>query len=131
VAVAEGIVRVLFPYSRDTAIPGHFFVIDDLLGWKIRAGVTSMHRTRYFAVEHVTNALGFRDRPRPNPRSSSVHRILLYGDSLMFGWGVPQAERFSDILEERIVGLEVWNHAVNPHNSCVRHADRSPTWIAS
>jgi hypothetical protein len=36
----------------------------------------------------------------------------------MFGWGVPQAERFSDILEERIVGLEVWNRAVNPHAPC-------------
>ena len=111
-SIAEGIVRVLFPHSRDIAIPGRLFVVDDELGWKFRPGRTSIHRTRYFAVEYVINTSGFRDRSRPNPRSSHVHRILLYGDSVIFGWGVPQAERFSDLLEQRIRGLEVWNHGV-------------------
>ena len=111
-AIAEGIVRVGFPHSRDTVIPGHLFMVDDELGWKFRPGRTSIHRTRHFAVEYVINSSGFRDRSRPDPRSPRRHRILLYGDSLMFGWGVPQADRFSDVLEKRMGGLEVWNHAV-------------------
>ena len=112
VTIAEGFVRMFFPHARDTVIPGHLFMIDDELGWKFRPSRTSIHRTRYFAAEYVINASGFRDRSRPDPRSSRMRRILLYGDSVIFGWGVPQADRFSDILERRIGGLEVWNHAV-------------------
>jgi hypothetical protein len=111
-AIAEGIVRLGFPHSRDMVIPGHLFVVDDELGWKFSSGRSSIHRTRHFAVEYVINASGFRDRSRPDSRSSRMHRILLYGDSLVFGWGVPQADRFSDVLEKRMGGLEVWNHAV-------------------
>src|SRR5262245_35037827 len=111
-SIAEGIVRVGFPHSRDMVIPGRLFMVDDELGWKFSPGRTSIHRTRHFAVEYVINASGFRDRSRPDPRSPRRHRILLYGDSLMFGWGVRQAERFSDVLEKRMGGLEVWNHAV-------------------
>jgi hypothetical protein len=111
-AIAEGMVRVFSPHSRDMVIPGQLFTIDDELGWKLRANRTSIHRTRYFTVEYAINALGFRDKSRSNARGSRPHRTLLYGDSAVFGWGVPQADRFSDLLEQRISGLEVWNHAV-------------------
>ena len=111
-AIAEGIVRVVFPHSRDTVIPGHLFMIDDELGWKFRPSRTSIHRTRHFAVEYTINASGFRDQTRPVARRPGTYRILLYGDSQVFGWGIPQADRFSDVLERRVTGLEVWNRAV-------------------
>ena len=110
--IAEGLVRVFFPHARDTAIPGHVFMIDDLLGWKLRPGRKAVHRTRHFTTEYVINESGFRDGPHPDPRPLGNRRLVLYGDSIVFGWGVPQAERFSDILEKRTPGLEVWNHGV-------------------
>ena len=112
VLVAETIVRTFFPHSRDTVIPGHLFMIDDELGWKFRPSRTSIHRTRHFAVEYTINASGFRDQTRPVARRPGTYRILLYGDSQVFGWGLPQADRFSDLIERRTTGLEVWNRAV-------------------
>src|SRR5689334_22947313 len=91
-AVAEGAVRVAFPHSRDTAIPGHLFVIDDVLGWKFRPNARTVHRTRYFTVEYLTDSSGFRDEQLSSPPAQGVYRILLYGDSLMFGWGVQYAD---------------------------------------
>jgi hypothetical protein len=51
-AAAEGLVRGLFPHTRDGTMPGHLIVIDDDLGWKMRAERRTRHQTRYFAVEY-------------------------------------------------------------------------------
>ena len=110
--VAEGLVRVRFPYSKDSAIPGNVFAVDDLLGWKFRPGARSIHRTRYFTVEYVIDASGFRDRSRVESGTSLERRVAVYGDSLVFGWGVPESDRFTDLLDAREDGLQVWNRGV-------------------
>jgi hypothetical protein len=110
--VAEGFVRVRFPYSKDSAIPGNAFAVDDLLGWKFRPGARSIHRTRYFTVEYVIDGSGFRDRAKVEPETSPQRRIAVYGDSLVFGWGVPESDRFTDLLDARDDGLQVWNRGV-------------------
>ena len=56
--------------------------------------------------------MGFRDIDRNPAKSTHVHRILLFGDSLVFGWGVPQNRRFSDIGEKKKQSVELWNMAV-------------------
>jgi len=50
----------------------------------------------------ASNAEGFRTKPLPRTKGKGVYRILFLGDSTTFGWGVEQAERFSDLLEERL-----------------------------
>ncbi len=112
VAALEGCVRLAHPHTRDYVLPGRLFAGDDTLGWVIKPDRHARHRTRYFDVDYQTNGTGFRDAerdPAPNP---DIHRILLYGDSQVFGWGVPMAERFSNILEAGTPRLEVWNLAV-------------------
>ncbi|MGE0813596.1 MAG: hypothetical protein AB7O28_15255 [Vicinamibacterales bacterium] len=111
-ALAEGVVRWVDPYAKDSAIPGHVFAIDDVLGWRFRPGVVTTHRTRHFTVEYRIDASGYRDGHEPGRRAASTRRALLYGDSLMFGWGIPQDRRFSDLLEARVPNLEFWNRAV-------------------
>ncbi|MEZ5290868.1 MAG: hypothetical protein R2745_07300 [Vicinamibacterales bacterium] len=111
-AVAEGVVRWGFPYAKDSAIPGHVFAIDDVLGWRFRPGVVTTHRTRHFTVEYRIDASGYRDGHAPGAAAAGTRRALLYGDSLMFGWGIPQDRRFSDLLEARVPNLEFWNRAV-------------------
>jgi hypothetical protein len=111
-AFAEGAVRIFYPHARDHVIPSHLFVIDDSLGWTLAPSKHSVHATRYFDVSYTTNSFGFRDRSRSTTKKDDVYRILLYGDSLIFGWGIKDSERFSDLIEDEGSGLEIWNHGV-------------------
>jgi hypothetical protein len=112
VAMAEALVRVADPHARDHALPGGFFTIDGALGWRQRPNHTVTHRTRYFAATYATNARGYRDVTRSDRKRPGQTRVVLLGDSQVFGWGVPQGLRFSDLLEARHPELEVWNHGV-------------------
>ncbi len=111
-AVAEVTVRLLAPHARDHVLPAGFFSMDVALGWRLRPNMTVTHKTRYFAVTYTTNAFGYRDRARVVNMGAPVARALLYGDSQVFGWGVGEGQRFSDLLEERHTGQEVWNLGV-------------------
>ena len=109
---AEALVRVVFPHARDHAIPAHLLSVDDALGWKLRPLLRSTHVTRYFRVEYVTDELGFRDARRTFSSGQPRTRLLLYGDSMVFGWGIPEGQRFSDRLEQAGRDLQVLNHGV-------------------
>jgi len=110
--LAEGLVRIFFPHARDHVISAGLFQIDNDLGWKLTPGKSAVHHSRYFDVLYTINALGYRDRPRNLSKDGDVHRILLYGDSQVFGWGVPDAQRFSNWVEDRKQSVEIWNMAV-------------------
>ena len=110
--LAEGAVRLFAPHARDRTLPGRLFEIDEQLGWKFEANRQVTHRTRYFDVSYTTNASGFRDRPRDGSIDGAGYRVLLYGDSEVFGWGVAEESRFSNLLERTLPFLEVWNRAI-------------------
>jgi hypothetical protein len=110
--LAEGFVRVFYPHSRDHVIPGGLFEIDGYLGWKLKARKSVTHHSRYFDVAYSINALGYRDRPRNPLKDGHTYRMLLYGDSQIFGWGIPEGQRFSNLVEDQKQSLEVWNLAV-------------------
>lgn len=110
--LSEALVRIFAPHVRDAALPGQLFAIDTELGWKLVPSRSATHRSRYFRAEYTINSNGFRDRPRTRLAADHVRRVLLYGDSLVFGWGLNEGERFSDLLEMSQHGLEVLNHAI-------------------
>jgi hypothetical protein len=109
---AELTVRLLAPHSRDHVIPRGFLEMDHDLGWKLAAGQSVNHRSRYFGATYTSNTLGYRDKERRVEKGEGIRRILVYGDSRTFGWGVQQEKRFSNILEDRGNSLEVWNLGV-------------------
>jgi hypothetical protein len=111
-ALAEAYVRVFHSYVRDNVVPGRLFEIDEGLGWKLRPLASGLHQSRYFRAEYRINALGIRDRAREVAKPAGTRRILLYGDSQSFGWGIPEEQRFSNLVEARAAGLEVWNLGV-------------------
>lgn len=49
-----------------------------------------------------TNSQGFREVSEPGPRDERTVRIVGLGDSVMFGLGVEEHERYMDVLEERL-----------------------------
>ena len=109
-ALAEGMVRVFAPHSRDHVIPRGLFAIDNTLGWRLEPFASVRHHTRLFDVRYATNSFGFRDPPRTVARASDVRRLLFLGDSYTFGWGVDRDESFVGRLDSD--SLEAWNLGV-------------------
>jgi lysophospholipase L1-like esterase len=71
-----------------------------------------MHRTRNFAVEYVIDSVGFRDGHERRTGGRRTRTIAIYGDSLVFGWGVPQSDRFTDVLDAALDDVDVLNRGV-------------------
>ncbi|MET0151898.1 MAG: hypothetical protein ABW298_04750, partial [Candidatus Binatia bacterium] len=107
---AETWVRAFHPEARDYAVPSGLIRMDADLGWRLMPRAEGIHRSRHFTVTYGINSLGFRDEPRSVARPAGVQRILLYGDSQIFGWGIPLKERVSNRLEDD--RRQIWNLAV-------------------
>jgi carbamoyltransferase len=59
------------------------------------------------------NETGFRsNRPFLQERLPGYRRVLLFGDSFTAGEAVSNAQRYSDLIEARLSGLEVYNFAL-------------------
>ncbi|ORJ62366.1 hypothetical protein B5V00_03510 [Geothermobacter hydrogeniphilus] len=74
-------------------------------------------------VEVCTNSDGLRDREH-SPEPDSAHlRIAILGDSITFGWGVPQRDAYPALLEKTLAGvkpglqIETLNFGVGNYNS--------------
>jgi hypothetical protein len=112
VGLAEGMVRIFAPHTRDGVVPGGMFEIDSYLGWKLKPAIERRHHTRSFDVVYRINSMGFRDPPRTAARATDKRRVLFFGDSFIFGWGVAQDQRTSSFVEAGAPSTEVWNMAV-------------------
>lgn len=107
---AEAGVRFYDPHARDQILPPGLLETDADLGWRLVPGGEGIHHSRYFNVTYKINALGLRDGPRTIVKHLGTDRILLYGDSVIFGWGIPMDERVSNRLQS--ADREIWNLAV-------------------
>lgn len=67
-------------------------------------------------VEVKTNSRGLRDLEYSLDREPNKRRIAVIGDSFTFGWGVPASNRFSELLEREMGGIEFINFGVVNYN---------------
>lgn len=83
-------------------------------------------RARLMGVDVAINALGFRDDEIDLVVPEGRVRIVSLGDSITFGWGVPQDETFSQILETELRArgqdVEVINLGVGNYNTTMEVA---------
>src|SRR5262245_36253272 len=126
----SAIVLVIETYVRLIADDGMQF---DLEMWKYARDVKQLSSDPLLAHEHApnraavlmgvdfqTNSKGLRDREFSYDRQPGKQRILMLGDSLTVGWGVPIEQTFSKRIEKLFavdgVNAEVINTGVGNDN---------------
>ena len=93
--------RSIFKYHP---VIGHTFIS----GLRTR----NWHESGGFLIR--TNEAGFRSEHEfVREKAPGIFRMLLFGDSFPAGHGVSNPQRFGDLLEQRIEGLEVYNFGLN------------------
>ena len=93
-----------------------FWKYDSLLGWAHEPGQRGVFETSEFQIGVRINENGLRDRLHSYERQDDIGRILVLGDSFAWGYGVKDAERFSERLEEAL-GIEVINAGVSGYST--------------
>lgn len=103
----------MWKYARDVKIASS----DPELGHIHRPN----RQARLMGVDVRTNSRGLRDRDFPFERDPSKLRVLMLGDSLTFGWGVPQDKTFSKRIESfyrsEKISAEIINTGVGNWNT--------------
>jgi hypothetical protein len=89
-----------------------FTVYDPVLGWKLAPSRTLTFAGAHFSVRVVHNAEGLRDRHYDDARVPGRRRILVLGDSVVWCWGVEQADCFTERLERSLADTDVINAGV-------------------
>ncbi len=95
-ALAEAGLRLFFPqplaerYGAPAA-GGPLVAADPELGWTLRPNVSGLASDEPWQADLATNALGFRDVDHGN-KVPGVTRVVVLGDSFVFGSGVRQDE---------------------------------------
>lgn len=82
-----------------------FCTYDSTLGWRNRPSV----RGEFFGTEVVHNSSGQRDHERDVPRSPGRLRVMVVGDSFVWGYRVDARDRFTDRLERLMPDSEIMN----------------------
>lgn len=86
---------------------------DAALGWAQRANARTVDHAGDVPFEVQINTNGLRDDPHEYNRRDGTFRIVALGDSFTFGYGgVEQPQRFTEVLETKLEGVEVINMGV-------------------
>lgn len=105
--VAEAGVRLLAGADRtdqDDQLP--MCVADPVTIWRYQPDLQLTYRAPEFEMRIRTNAEGLRSRPIP---ASNVPTVLFIGDSFTFGWGVSEAQRYTDVVGDLLTGVRTVN----------------------
>lgn len=108
---AEIVLRAIY----HPQIVGSIIRYDPVLGWSLRPKASQVIDVseRGFHPRVDVNSLGLREREVSVDRPAKRRRVLIVGDSVVFGSGLATGERFSDRLGEALTGrVEVINAGV-------------------
>jgi len=134
----EGAARLLFPrYADDEVflerafykVANSYFILNPardnyspVFGFRLPANAIDTVVTEEYTYTIQTNSLGFRTR-EVQPRQEHEYRILLLGDSMIFGVGVEDPDQIATLLERYMaarhpaVRSSVYNYAVPGYNT--------------
>ncbi len=106
--------------------PCTFKTDDEVRLWVPTRDGGTYESVREFSVVNSINSLGFRNREYPLEKAPGVRRIILLGDSMVFGYGLPAEKGFFTLLEQRLsrrcrCEVEVWNFAAVSWNTVIEY----------
>jgi len=94
-------------------LTGHRYLYDETLGWK---NIPNWSATT-FSRRLTINSRGLRDRECDLAKPEGVVRVLVLGDSFVWGYGVSDEEVFTERLESKLIAngakVEVLNTGVS------------------
>ena len=98
--ILEGILRISGIKTGDEMLK-QFFTYEPLLGWKLIPNKKGRFKTKEFDIEVKINSDGFRDYEYSIVKKRKS-RIIMLGDSYLWGWGVELEETFSKYIEKAL-----------------------------
>jgi lysophospholipase L1-like esterase len=119
VLVVEGASRMLFPsWAPRTGRLADFWRYDPVYGWSHEPGKTGGFAAHGFDTTVRINSLGYRGPERSYARPAGTRRVVVLGDSFVWGFGVEQEALFTTVLERRLApGVEVLNLGVSGYST--------------
>ncbi len=80
---------------------------------------------RNFGYKFKTNSWGFREKEFTEKKKKDVFRILVFGDSFTFGFGIDNDHRYTNVLEEILkiedINSEVLNFGMGGYSTDQEH----------
>jgi GDSL-like Lipase/Acylhydrolase family len=128
---ADGMLRLLGRGPLQVnPVPGYFWRHDPLLGWSNSPGAEGVFNHPRFRINVHINSKGLRDREYAYEKSPGTRRILVIGDSFVWGYGVEERETFVKVLESGLahaaIGVDVINGGVAGYGT-----DQELLWLRS
>ncbi|GMW07149.1 MAG: SGNH/GDSL hydrolase family protein [Gammaproteobacteria bacterium] len=119
VIAMEGISRVLFPsWAPRTGRLAEFWHHDPVYGWAHEPGSVGRFAAHGFDTTVHINSHGFRGPERSYDKPPGTTRVVVLGDSFVWGFGVEQEELFTTLVEKQLgPGAEVVNLAVSGYST--------------
>jgi lysophospholipase L1-like esterase len=120
--VGEGVLR-LAGYSPSNVNPlKSFHEFDPVLGWRGRKLYAARFMRPDFDVLIALDAAGFRKQVNLDAkRDKAPHRVFVFGDSFVWGWGVGQGEVFTDKMNLLLPDYSVHNYGIDGIGTVVEH----------
>ena len=112
--IAEVFARMFMPeWAPATGQITKFWQHDSILGWAHVPGVEGIFASTGFKTNVKINSVGFRDKEVEFERQMGRTRVLVLGDSLVWGFGVNAEDTVTSKLEAKVSNLETINLAVS------------------
>lgn len=118
VAACELVYRAMTQVASVNAVAptgnqNDFYRFDSRLGWANKAGVTGVYKRSEFSYTISINDLGMRQKAVAKEKAAGMFRIVALGDSFLWGIGVPDEERVSEVLQRELKSVEILNLGVS------------------
>ncbi len=116
--LAEGLTRILFPQlAPRTARLTKFWKHDSRYGWAHNPGASGYFETFGIQAFVTINSKGFRGPEIEHARDPKRQRVLVLGDSYVWGYGVKDDEVFTERLRNAMPEVEIVNLGVSGYGT--------------
>jgi lysophospholipase L1-like esterase len=94
----------------------NFYQFDPKLGWANTPGASGTYRRSEFSYRISINNYGMRQSPVDKKKATAKYRIAVLGDSFVWGIGINDEHRLTEILERMLPYVEVLNFGTSGYS---------------